>query len=91
MILLFKEQEPHLDGATPSALTKLTISVAAFESDKDALLEGGSFVDPVFGSFKLDFSSLNIPVDNSARETIKVEIVETIDFLLHLQITEEMN
>ena len=56
-----------------TALTKIQVSVAATSSDKDAILPGESLVDPVFGSFKLDFASLNIPRNDSAnRETIKV-------------------
>ena len=61
-------------GGTPGALTKLTISVAASESDKDAIVEGDSLVDPVFGVVKLELSGFNIAGDStSAREDISVQ------------------
>src|SRR3989338_8874999 len=55
-----------------SAMTKLVISVAASDDDKDAIKSGNSFVDPIFGTFKLDFPGLNIPSNSSSRESIKV-------------------
>ncbi len=60
-------------GAT-TAMTKLIVSVAAKDSDTDAIKAGKSFVDPVFGSFKVDFPGLNIADDSTAtaREDIKV-------------------
>ncbi len=73
------ESDTSIDGTlvdfetgNPNNLTKLTISVSAPESDKDAIKAGESFVDPVYGSFKLNFAGLNIPVDSTAREEIKV-------------------
>lgn len=54
------------------AMTKLVISVAAEESDLDAIKAGESMLDPVFGSFKLDFAGLNIPEDSTAREDISI-------------------
>ena len=59
-------------GAEVGSLTSLTISVYASESDKDAIKEGESFVDPVYGTFKLDFSSLSTGIDSTGRETISV-------------------
>ena len=41
-------------------ITSLTVSVYAPESDLDAIRPGESFTDPVFGTFKLDFSGFNI-------------------------------
>jgi len=59
------------------ALTGITISVYAPESDEDAIKAGESFVDPVFGSFKLDFAGFNIESTpgetNTAREIISIE------------------
>lgn len=52
-------------------LTKIVISYSAKDSDNDALLPGGTFLDPMFGTFKIDFSGLNIPDNSTARETIK--------------------
>ncbi|MBT4135832.1 hypothetical protein HOD75_04845 [archaeon] len=54
------------------AMTKLVVSIAASESDMDAIKAGESIIDPVFGSFKLDFAGLNIASDSSAREEILI-------------------
>jgi len=53
-------------------MTKIEISVYAPTSDKDFLRPGESFVDPVFGTFKVDFPSISMPVDSTAREDIKI-------------------
>lgn len=58
---------------TTGALTGLSVAVYAPDSSSDAILSGDSFVDPVFGSFKVDFSGLNIPMDSSDRDTIKID------------------
>ncbi len=76
------EADTSVDGTlvdfetgNPNNLTTLTISIYAPESDKDAIIPGGSFVDPVYKSFKLDFSGLNIPSkDTTTREDIKIGI-----------------
>jgi len=57
------------NASIASGTTKLTLSVVAPNSDEDAILPGKTFMDPVFGSFKIDFAGLNIPQDNDARET----------------------
>ncbi|MBS3091233.1 hypothetical protein J4217_02180 [Candidatus Pacearchaeota archaeon] len=54
-------------------LTKITVSVAAPNSDSDAILEGGARVDPVFGTFKIDFSALTVPSNSTARENIAIK------------------
>ena len=72
------ESDDLIDGTlvdfetgSPDSLTKFTISVYAPESDKDAIKAGESFLDPVFGTFKIDFSGFNINVDDiSTREDI---------------------
>lgn len=57
-------------GTDWSASTGFTIAVAAEDGDSDAILQGESFVDPVFGTFKIDFST----VQNAGNtESIKVE------------------
>ena len=61
------------NGANPGNLTKLTVSVAATDPDHSALLAGTPFVDPVFGSFKVDFAGMNIPEESTARENITVQ------------------
>ncbi len=50
-------------------LTAFTISIGAEDTDTDALLAGESFVDPVFGTVKVDFSSLE---NDDNRESIKL-------------------
>ncbi len=54
------------------AMTKLVVTVAAPNSDVDAIRTGEEFLDPVFGSFKLNFAGFNIPEDSSSREAISV-------------------
>jgi hypothetical protein len=56
-----------------SQLTTITVQVFAHDSDDDALIEGQSFVDPVYGSFKFDFSEINVPADSEDRESILVD------------------
>ncbi len=62
----------------PTAMTSFVVSVHAPESDNDAIKEGETFTDPVFGSFKLDFSGFNIGSDTAtmadvtSRETISI-------------------
>ena len=54
----------YINGGT-AATTIISITVSAKDSDNDALLPGNSFTDPVFKTFKLDFSAgLNIPDTN---------------------------
>ncbi|MBX4196841.1 hypothetical protein KW805_04600 [Candidatus Pacearchaeota archaeon] len=60
-----------LTGGT-TATTKITVSTYASDSDHDALLPGQEFVSPTFGTFKIDFASLNEPENSSARENIKI-------------------
>jgi len=58
---------------TPDKLTGLSIAVSAPDSSNDAILAGTPFVDPVFGSFKIDFSGLTSPLKDNARGTIKID------------------
>lgn len=56
------------------SMTGMSVAVYAPDSSNDAILEGQSFVDPVFGTFKVAFTGLNVPMVNSSdRETIKVD------------------
>jgi len=88
------EQDTNIDGTlidfetgNPNNLTVLTINVYAPESDKDSINAATTFVDPVYKSFKLDFSGLNIPSDSTtARETIK--IAPRADDKLEITLTE---
>jgi len=60
-----------LTGGT-TATTKLVISIAAPDSDNDAIKSGDVMIDPVFGTFKFDFAGWNIEEDSSKRESITV-------------------
>ncbi len=73
------EDDTAVDGTlvdfgtgNPNNLTVITISVYAPESDKDAVKAGEAFIDPIYGTFKLDFSGFNIATDSTAREAISI-------------------
>lgn len=58
----------------PGAIGRIDFQVAAADSDKDAIFPGQNFVDPVFGTFKVDFTGISIPTDSTTdREEIKVK------------------
>ncbi len=57
----------------PNATTELAVAVFAADSSNDAILSGSSFVDPMFGSFKLDFAGISSPLDDVNRETISIQ------------------
>ena len=50
----------------------IEVAVAAADTSTAFLQEGTSFVDPVFGSFKLAFSGINPSLADSGRDEIKV-------------------
>ena len=54
-----------------AALTGITVQVTAADGNEDAILPGGEFVDPVFGSFRLYFEGLG--VEDEDREDISVK------------------
>lgn len=56
--------------ATTGNISQIVIQVFADDSDEDAITEGGTFLDPVYGSFKIDFSEVNIPIDSDDRDMI---------------------
>ncbi|PIN91980.1 hypothetical protein COU55_03215 [Candidatus Pacearchaeota archaeon CG10_big_fil_rev_8_21_14_0_10_31_59] len=58
----------------PNNLTTLTISVYASDSDLDAIKAGESFTDPVFGTFKVDFSGFNIDSTIDSTDTSREQI-----------------
>jgi len=60
-------------GGAPHNLTKIVVEITAPDSDSDAIIPGGAFIDPVFGTFKIDFAGLNINEDSTARDTIEVK------------------
>jgi hypothetical protein len=56
-----------------NASTEIAIAVFRPDSTSDAILPGESFVDPVFGSFKVDFAGLSSNLDDAGREMISVQ------------------
>jgi len=63
----------NTDNDNPvNSTTEITIAVFRPDSSSDAILPGEPFVDPVFGSFKLDFAGLSSPLDDANREIISV-------------------
>ncbi len=74
------DEATQIDGTIVSftsnctAMTKIVISVAAKDSENDALMSGKTFVDPVFKTFKLDFNAgMNIADGNGT--TLREDIV----------------
>lgn len=78
-IVTVGENDDPIDGTyayivgTPIATTELAIAVFRPDSTNDAVLPGTSFVDPIFGSFKLDFAGLSSNLDDTGREAISVQ------------------
>ena len=73
------EEDNVVDGTSTTitggttAATKIVVSIRAPNSDNDGIIPGSAFIDPVFGTFKLDFTGLSIKDDDAtAREDIKV-------------------
>ena len=61
----------YIVGGTGAA-TEIAISVFRPDSTDDVILPGESFVDPVFGSFKVDFAGLSSPLDDVNRDMISI-------------------
>jgi hypothetical protein len=82
------ESSEVVDGTTvtitggTTAATKIIVSVYAPESNKDFISPGNAFVDPVFGTFKVDFAGFNIGEDSTAREDIVISPASTDKMLL---------
>lgn len=55
---------------TTNATTEIAVAVYRPDSSNDAILPGATFVDPVFGSFKIDFAGLSSPSDDVTRDTV---------------------
>jgi hypothetical protein len=72
-VVIFNENQIASSRAGSEHLTGIKIRVAAPNSAEDAIRKGESFVDPVFGTFKLDFDKLNIPEGSPKREIIDVK------------------
>jgi hypothetical protein len=73
------ESDDPIDGTTAyiiggtDAVTELAVTVYAPDTSSDAILPGEAFVDPVFGSFKLDFAGLSSSLDDANREEIAIQ------------------
>ena len=80
-ILLGTDEDP-IDGTQVSFvdtiytgnISKLIIQVFAPSGSEDFISPGASFVDPLFGTFKIDFAGLSVPLDSTARETISIDV-----------------
>jgi len=71
------------NGATGTSISKLTVSVAAKDTDHDALLAGNTFVDPVFGTLQLNLAGFtgapreNITVYPSGNDKMYVQFTDS--------------
>jgi len=61
----------YIVGGTGAA-TEIAVTVFRPDPSSDAILPGESFVDPVFGSFKLSFAGLSSPLDSEARNSMEI-------------------
>lgn len=61
----------YITGGTTAA-TEIAIVVSRPDSSNDAILEGESFTDPVFGSFKMEFAGLSSPLNGTNRGIVSV-------------------
>lgn len=73
----------YITGGT-NATTEIAIAVFAPSTSNDAILSGESFVDPVFGSFKVDFTGLSSSLTDTNRDTIIVDNAGVKDLQLTL-------
>jgi len=71
----------------PSAATEITVAVSRPDNSDDAIGVGESFVDPVFGSFKIDFVGLNSPLDDTTRD--KISILNSGEKTLDISLTTD--
>lgn len=56
----------------PSAATEITVAVSRPDNSDDSIGLGEEFVDPVFGSFKIDFVGMSSSLDDTTRDTISI-------------------
>jgi len=75
----------YIAGGTGAA-TEIAIAVFRPDSTNDVILPGTSFVDPVFGSFKLEFAGLSSDLTDAGRESI--EVTTSGDDTMTLKMTE---
>ncbi len=62
-----------------TALTGITVNVTSDDSSTDYIKQGGSFVDPVFGTFKISFGGVSHPKDSANRDKVTVGTSGTKD------------
>lgn len=92
-IVTVGENDDPIDGTLAyipggnGAATEIAIAVFRPDSTNDAILPGESFVDPVFGSFKVDFAGLTSPLDDANREMILV--TTSGDDTINVKFTEQ--
>jgi hypothetical protein len=60
-------------GATTSPISKITISVAAEDTDTDYTTTAAPFLDTVFGTFKVAFGGITPALDDASRDTVSVK------------------
>jgi hypothetical protein len=76
----------YIVGGT-GAVTEIAVAVFRPSSTEDAILPGTSFVDPVFGSFKVDFAGLTSPLEDAGRDMISV--TNSGDDTMNVKFTEQ--
>ncbi len=92
-IVTVGEDEDPIDGTYAyivggtGATTEIAIAVFRPDSTNDAILPGVPFVDPVFGSFKVDFAGLSSPLSDASRDKISVD--NSGDDTMSITFTEE--
>jgi hypothetical protein len=59
-------------GTSGTGISQFTVATPAQDSDEDDIQIGGSFLDPVWGSFKLEFSSTTPALDAATNDVITV-------------------
>ena len=62
-----------ITSTSGQGISKIAIQVSAPSSDKDYILKGSAFEDPVFGSFKIAFHGVVPAVDSDTRDTILID------------------
>jgi len=83
----------YFNGGTVDAMSKLSIAVAALDNDENHLLVGENFIDPVFGSVKINFASIaNGPIfdveDDVSTTRTMLEIEKGGNQELHVTATD---
>jgi len=74
----------------PGSLRAIKIKVWESDDEKDAILEGGTFMDPIFNTFGISFTKLNKPFKAEANETLsreEIKIAPSDDDVMSIQFT----